>query len=310
MESLNLHKLMEKAIMAKLLFSESRLNKFSFLCIILFTFFISGCSNIPPVQEKQQLWGQVDATEVDMNSKVAGRVVEIYIEEGSLVKKGQVLACIDARELNAKYSQEDAQLRAAKAAAAQAKANLELAATNAKRYEALHNQGAISSMTYDDINTKYSVASAAYQAALEGVGSAEEQKQQVRVNVDETLIRAPFDGIITTKYVNVGAMVSTGMPIVAVQNPIDNWVNVKVNETDLQKYFLGQNIKLEGRNSEFHIRGKVVSISKKPDFATKRATNERGDATDIISYNIKIQINSDKIRPGMRFKIIESEDKI
>jgi HlyD family secretion protein len=286
-----------------------RFNKILFLCTAFCVFLICGCTNTSTPKEHQQLWGQVDATEVDMNSKVAGRVVEMYVEEGSLVKKGQILASIDARELNAQFSQEEALLRAAKAQAAQAKANLELAASNAKRYEVLYNQGAISSMTYDDINTKYSVASATYQAALEGIDSAKEQKQQVSVNVDETLIRAPFDGIVTTKYVNVGAMVSTGMPIVAVQNPIDNWVNVKVNETELQKYFLGQTLNLEGRNPEVHISGQVVSISKKPDFATKRATNERGDSTDIISYNIKIQINSDKIRPGMRFKIIESEDK-
>ncbi|MDD4321317.1 MAG: efflux RND transporter periplasmic adaptor subunit [Acidaminococcaceae bacterium] len=289
---------------------KSSLNKILSLCMIFFVFLICGCTNTSTPKEHQQLWGQVDATEVDMNSKVAGRVVEMYVEEGSLVKKGEILARIDARELNAQYSQKAALLRAAKAQAAQAKANLELAAANAKRYEVLYNQGAISSMTYDDINTKYSVASAAYQAALEGIDSAEEQKQQVSVNVDETLIRAPFDGIITTKYVNVGAMVSTGMPIFAVQNPIDNWVNVKVNETELQKYFVGQTLNLEGRNSDCHISGNIVSISKKPDFATKRATNERGDSTDIISYNIKIQINSDKIRPGMRFKIIESEGKI
>ena len=289
--------------------NKSRFNKILFLFTVFLVFLVCGCTNNATPKEHQQLWGQVDATEVDMNSKIAGRVVEIYVEEGSLVKKGQILARIDARELNAQFSQEEALLRAAKAQATQAKANLELAASNAKRYEVLYNQGAISSMTYDDINTKYSVASAAYQTALEGIESAEEQKQQVSVNVDETLIRAPFDGIVTTKYVNVGAMVSTGMPIVAVQNPIDNWVNVKVNETDLQKYSLGQTLMLEGRNSEVHISGKVVSISKKPDFATKRATNERGDSTDIINYNIKIQINSDKIRPGMRFKLIESEDK-
>jgi len=310
MALLNQHKLMEKAIMTKLLFSKSSVNKVSFLCIILFTLFTLGCSNNPPVQKQEQLWGQVDATEVDMNSKVAGRVVELYVEEGSLVKKGQILARIDDRELAAHFSQEDAQLRASKAQAAQAKANLELAESNVKRYKVLYNQGAISAMTYDDINAKYSVAAAVYQQALEGIASAEKQKQQVSVNVDETLIRAPFDGIVTTKYVNVGAMVSTGMPIVAVQNPVDNWVNVKVNETELQKYFVGQEVTLEGRNSNYRIVGKVVSISKKPDFATKRSTNERGDATDIISFNIKIQINSDKIRPGMRFKIIESKNKI
>ena len=73
--------------------------------------------------------------------------------------------------------------------------------------------------------------------------------QEVNVNLDETEIRAPFGGIITAKYVEQGAMVSPGMPLVAIQDPLDNWVNVKVKETELNRYQLGQVLQLEGRDA-------------------------------------------------------------
>jgi HlyD family secretion protein len=141
------------------------------------------------------------------------------------------------------------------------------------------------------------------EAAKSKTTQAQAALQQVDVALDETEIRAPFDGIITSKYVEEGAMVSQGMPIVAIQDPLDNWVNLKVKETDLSKYFIQQVIKLQGRNSQLLIDGTVIDISKKPEFATYRATDERGD-TDIITFNVKIQVNSDKIRPGMRFKLV------
>ena len=126
---------------------------------------------------------------------------------------------------------------------------------------------------------------------------------EVEVALDETEIRAPFSGIITNKYVEQGAMISTGTPIVAIQDPLDNWVNIKVKETELSNYQLQQTLDLEGRDANLKLSGTVIDISKKPEFATYRATSERGD-NDIITFNVKIQINSEKIRPGMRFKLL------
>ena len=100
-------------------------------------------------------------------------------------------------------------------------------------------------------------------------------------------------------------MVTTGMPLVALQDTLDNWVNFKVKETELSNYSLKQNVQLQGRDSKLTLSGIIVNISKKPEFATYRSTNERGD-NDIITFNVKVQVNSAKVRPGMRFKLLES----
>lgn len=98
-------------------------------------------------------------------------------------------------------------------------------------------------------------------------------------------------------------MISNGTPLVAVQDPTDNWVDLKVPETQLADFSVGQDITLVGRDGKTKVTGTITDISKKAEFATQRATSERGDASDIVSFNVKIQINDPVLRPGMRFRL-------
>ena len=320
------------------------------LLLIMSGTLVAGCGNSTTTPE---VWGRAEAKEVDINSKIPGRVVSLLVKEGDRVTKGQVLAHIDNRDIVAQMNQSKASINAldaqtaqaatvtvlqdqtAKAALHTAQAQLEkahsdlaLAENDYNRYSELLASGAISKQLFDTYRTKYQVAQAAYSQAQAGIATAragllqtnvntanEEAMrskvaqaqailQQVEVSLDETELRAPFDGIITAKYVEEGAMVSQGMPLVAIQAPLDNWVNLKVKETDLSRYSIQQQVRIQGRDSNLVLEGTIVDISKKAEFATYRATNERGD-NDIITFNIKIQVNSDKIRPGMRFKVMD-----
>lgn len=311
---------------------------------------LTGCGSSAVAPE---VWGRVEAKEVDINSKIPGRVVSLLVKEGDRVTKGQILAHIDNRDIVAQVNQSKANIKALDAQTAQAttvtalqdqtakaslntaqaqlekaQSDLALAENDYNRFRELVASGAISKQLFDTYRTKYQVAQAAYSQAQAGLASAQAgllqtnvnianedamrskvaqaqaTLQQVEVSLDETEIRSPFDGIITAKYVEEGAMVSQGMPLVAIQDPLDNWVNLKVKETELSRYFVQQQVKMQGRDSKLVLDGTIVDISKKAEFATYRATNERGD-NDIITFNVKIQVNSDKIRPGMRFKLMD-----
>ncbi|VBB04985.1 Hypothetical protein LUCI_0191 [Lucifera butyrica] len=321
------------------------------LLVILAVTLLAGCGNNAATPE---VWGRADAKEVDINSKIPGRVVSLLVKEGDRVTRGQIIAHIDNRDIVAQINQARANIKALDAQTAQAatvtvlqdrtakaalhtaqaqleKANsdLNLAKSDYKRFSELVASGAVSRQLFDTYKTRYEVAQAAYtqaqatvaaaqagllqtnvdtaneEAVSSKVAQAQATLQQVEVSLDETEIRAPFDGIITAKYVEEGAMVSQGMPLVAIQDPSDNWVNLKVKETELSRYSLHQPLKLQGRDGNLILNGTVVDISKKPEFATYRATSDRGDDQDIISFNVKIQVNSEKIRPGMRFKVID-----
>ena len=321
---------------------------FSLIFLVLASI-LSGCSkNIVP----QEVWGRAEAKEVDINSKIPGRVISLLVKEGDQVKQGQLLARIDNRDIVAKAGQAKAGVEALQAQLAQsstvtslqdqtlqaslssakaqldnAAANLSLTEKDVTRFNELAAAGAVSQQTVDSYRAKYQSAQANYAVAQAGVAAAQgsllQSKanreneaivqgkimqakaavEEVEVYLTETELHAPFAGIVTSKYVEQGAMISTGTPIIAIQDPLDNWINIKVKETDLDNYELKQTLELEGRDASLKLKGTIIDISKKPEFATYRATSERGD-NDIITFNVKIQVNSDKIRPGMRFKLL------
>lgn len=318
--------------------------------LLLITSLLAGCrSASAPANE---LWGRAEAKEIDVNSKIPGRVVTLLVKEGDRVEQGQLLARIDNRDLTAKANQaqasiqaleaqlnqastvtslqdqtSQASLQAAQAQLSKAESDLALANKDLDRFTELAASGAVSVQTLDTYRTKQQTAQAAYTqaqatlasaqagllqsqvnrsneaAAQSRIAQAQASLQEAEVYLDETEIRAPISGIVTAKYVEQGAMVSTGMPLVAIQDPLDNWVNLKVKETDLSKYQLQQTVELQGRDANLRLSGTIVDISKKPEFATYRATSERGEQ-DIITFNVKIQVNSEKIRPGMRFRLV------
>lgn len=266
----------------------------------------AGCGQ-SELRDSNALWGQADATEVDINTKVPGRLIKLYVKEGSEVKKGEKLAEIDQREQNALESAAQAKVEAAKAACLQAEANYDQALRDIQRYEMLYQNGAVSKAVYESYSNKRDVMSAIYEQSKASLAASEEAWKQSSINQGETTLVAPFDGIVTTKYSDIGAMISSGMPIVAVQDPVDNWVDFKVKETELDKYPLHARVHMEGRNPQLKIDGVIVDISKKPNFATYRATSERGNDDDIITFNVKVQTNDPRIRPGMRFKVVSVE---
>lgn len=323
--------------------------------VLLMMLLCAGCGKT--ANADQTTWGRADAKEIDVNSKIAGRVVELLVKEGDTVKEGQVIARIDKRSLEAQKAEAEASIRAlraqqaqaavttnmqsgttasavseAQAATDQARADLALAQADHDRYAELLSEGAVSKQTFEQFDTKYKTAQAAYEQSKAAVRQAqagtlqtdasraneealamkieqaEATLQNIEVSLDETEIRAPFDGVITQKYIEEGSMISNGTPLVAVQDPEDNWIDIKVPETKLSKYYVGQEVTMIGRDNATKVTGTITDISKKAEFATQRATSERGDETDIVSFNVKVQVNSDVLRPGMRFRLEGLDD--
>lgn len=287
--------------------------------------------------EPEHLYGMADAKEVNVNPKVAGRIVKICVSEGEEVKAGQVLAYLDRDTQSIEHDGAQsavlaqlAQLEQTNLTAANARSVLAASVDKAEsdyatassddvRYQKLLAAGAISEQTYEGYHSKLVAAESALRTARANLlqnsandkliaARAQEIEQlkaklaSVELAEDETVIRAPFDGIVTKKYLEEGALVSSAVPLFAIQNPMDNWVNFKVKETDIDKYAVGDMLALTGRNENIHLTGEVVAISRRPDYATVKATSERGDK-DIVAFNVKVQVNSAQVYPGMRFYI-------
>ena len=93
------------------------------ICLALAALLLNAGCGKNDLRDSNAVWGQADATEVDVNTKVPGRLVELYVHEGSQVKKGDKIAQIDAREQDALTDAAKAKVEAAKASRLQALAN-------------------------------------------------------------------------------------------------------------------------------------------------------------------------------------------
>jgi len=143
-----------------------------------------------------------------VSAKVTGKVAEILVEEGMPVKKGQILARLDASNVEAGLRRAEAQLESAKRMLAEIEPVVKYTATEMQRLASL---GASRSISQSDIG-KAEAEALAQQAKLRrqqaDVAVAERQVEEYKQQVDDMIIRAPFAGVVTTKDSQPGEMIS------------------------------------------------------------------------------------------------------
>jgi len=269
--------------------------------------------------------GNIKTEETDLNSKIAGLVDQVLVKEGQEVKKGDTLIVISSESIEAKKHQAEAAAAAASAQyekalngarsqeVAQAKAAYELAEKTYQRVKILYEEEAVAANTYDQAYAQYTTAKEIYEMAEKGareedkaaaealVAQAEAAMEEVQSYLDDAIIKAPMDGIVTALNVNEGELVSSGMPLATLTSKEKPYVEINVKETELGLVHMGDSVDITiPAYPDELFQGKIVNVNQKPDFATKRATNNNGDF-DILSYGVKIElveIEKD-IYPGM-----------
>lgn len=230
---------------------------------------VTAGGNIQP----DEITGSIEAQQTDVNVKVAGRVAKLYVDEGDKVVAGQVIAEMEADNLEAKSHQ--------------AEAVLDLARSTYNRIDQLYRDGVSPQQKLDVARTDLEQAQAAY--------------DEVQSYLNDSIVKAPIAGTVTMKTVENGELVSTGMALVTISNLRDIHAEVKIRETALVQFPLGQVVPVKIMGVPHWVYyGKVYYISPKPSYATERAFQEKGEK-DVVSFLVKIKLdNSDgKLYPGM-----------
>ncbi|QWV94396.1 efflux RND transporter periplasmic adaptor subunit [Geomonas oryzisoli] len=150
-----------------------------------------------------------------VSSKATGRLEWLGVEEGSVVREGQLLARLENRDVAAQKGQASASLSAARDNLEQAKVEQKDAARALTRAKELIGQGIIAQADYDTAEARYQRAQAAVAAAQANISGAQSALRGAEASLDYTLIRAPFDGVVLTKNADVGDIVS---PLAAAAN--------------------------------------------------------------------------------------------
>lgn len=143
--------------------------------------------------------------EATLSTKLMGSVLSVDVQEGDAVAEGAVLVRLDARDLDAKAAQVEASLAQAEAAYAEAKAHVE-------RMRSLFAEEAAPKAQLDAAEAGFARAQAAVQAARAGGDELQAMRSYATV-------RAPFRGIVTSRFVDPGAFAAPGAPLVTVQDP-------------------------------------------------------------------------------------------
>jgi RND family efflux transporter MFP subunit len=148
-------------------------------------------------------------------SKVTGRLIWLGVEEGSRVKKDQVIARLESQDVTAAKDQATANVKAARFNLEQAKAELRDATVTFNRNKELLAKGVIAQATFDDVLARYEKARAATDAAEAMVKASLAALDGANIALEYTLIRAPFAGVVLTKDADIGDIVT---PIGAATN--------------------------------------------------------------------------------------------
>ena len=180
-------------------------------------------------------------------SKVTGLLVSISVEEGSRVKKGQIIARLENEDVTAAKHQAEANLNVARHNLEQARAELQDATLSFNRNKELLAHDFVSRADYDASEARYKRAIAAVDAAEAAVRANTAALQGANVNIGYTLIRAPFDAVVLTKNADVGDIVTpigaaaeAKAAVVTIADMNSLQVEVDVSESNLGNVQVGQ----------------------------------------------------------------------
>lgn len=235
-----------------------------------------------------------------VSSKGTGRLIELNVREGSVVKKDALIARLDASDVNA-------QLQLARAGVAQARANVAQAEADARntsdelqRQQGLVAQGFVSASALDTVRARAERARAALAAARAGVAQAEAQVNAQQVNRSFTEIRAPFDGVVLVKNANIGDIITPFSSAAGSQGAVVTMadmstleVEADVSESSLAKVRVGQpcEITLDAL-PDTRFRGSVSRIVP---------TVDRAKAT--VTTKVRFEQLDPRILPEMSAKV-------
>ncbi len=282
------------------------------------------------------LQGQMEAKEVNIASKISGRIDEIYVQEGDKIIKGTPILHFDSPEITAKVAQAEAVKDAASAIAKKAetgariqekqmafeqmqraKAGFDVAKKTWKRIRTLAKEGLLSQQKADEVNAKYisaeklyDIAKAQYEMAQEGarkedIVAAKAKARQGQAVFDEAMVaedavqlKSPVSGEIAEVIPSVGEIVSKGVPVVTVVNLQDQRLELNVREDYLKHFAIDQTF--EGvipALDNLKVTFKVYASSVLPDFATWRPTRT-DEGFDMRTFLVKS--HPEKVIEGMR----------
>ena len=228
--------------------------------------------------------------EVKISPEVAGEIIELPVEDGMRVKKGDLLVKIKPESYKALVEQQEAAISAAKATNLQQKATMMKTEQDLKRAEDLFGKKLISEQEYNGVEAANDVAKNTYESSLHEIERAEAGSSQARDQLSKTTIYSPIDGTITILNSKSGErLVATGQfagtEVMRVADLGHMEARVDVNENDVVNVKVGDKagIKIDAYGDQ-KFKGTVYQIGN-----TGKTTGS-GTQEEVTNFEVKIRI--------------------
>jgi len=250
--------------------------------------------------------------QVVLNTKVAGRLAELPVDLGSVVKAGDPVAVLDLTDFRLRVEQARTALAQARARLGlpaegggalkpedaslvrQARAVLEQERLTRGRMVELHRDGIVAKSELDGAEAAYRVAEARYNEALEEVQSraavVAERDTQLRIaeqQLADATLRAPFDGAVRERHLSVGGYLDVGAPVVTIVKMHPLRLRLAVPEREAARVAVGQSVSVRVEGERSTARGTVARVSPAVD-----------EATRTVMIEAEVPNTQDELRPG------------
>lgn len=223
---------------------------------------------------------------VGISSKITGKIVELHADQGDTVKQGMLLAKLENDDLTEQVRQADATVLKARATQnvetatlQKALATAELAKKNAQRFERLLEKDFVPRKDTEDLQVAYQVAKEEVSRSKASLESARMDEQQgvasqkyAQAKLADTRIYAPCDGLILSRDLELGAIITPGQTVFQFTDPKTVWIKANVDESQMPGVRVGNAAVITLRSAPGEqFPGRVARIGRQSDRVTEES---------------------------------------
>jgi membrane fusion protein (multidrug efflux system) len=243
-----------------------------------------------------------------ISAQVQGYVRAVPVAENQSVHAGDPLVLIEASEYEAHVAAARAAIGQAEGARAAEQAQRQLAAADVQRYRPLAERGLLSPARMQQLELQARQASGIFSAAGAAVEAARAQLAEAELNLERTIVRAPIDGVVGDRQVQVGQLVRPGSPLMSVVPLQAVYVVANFKETQIADFRPGQAVIVRPDVAhDLRLRGTVESLAPASgsEFSIIPTDTATGNFTKIVQrvpVRIRLEPNQDGLallRPGL-----------
>ena len=282
-------------------------------------------------------YGNIDTRTVNVGFRFLGKIENITKDEGEIVKKDEVLVKLDTASLEKSLEELNEKIFASKLELSklqtgyrqeeilEAKAEMEEAIENLNKTKDTYNRQAnlfktkstseenftISQLNYKQALATLDKAKALYELRKNGyrdedikiqesnLKSLEIQAEKLKIDLNDSVIKAPVDGVILTRFKEIGAITNAGESILEIAKTDEFWVRAYIDEKNLGNIKPGLKMSIQTDSRTENYEGVIGFISPVAEFTPKNIETQELRADLVYSFRVIVKNPDDKIRQGM-----------